>query len=150
MQRHVDDALDRGASLVTGGARPSDRHLSGGYFYSPTVLEGVTPDMLVSTEETFGPVAAVARFMSEKEAIELANQTSYGLSAYFHTRDYARLFRVAERLEFGVIGANTGVVSAANAPFGGFKQSGYGREGGSAGVEEYLDTKYVLVGGLHD
>jgi succinate-semialdehyde dehydrogenase/glutarate-semialdehyde dehydrogenase len=109
------------------------------------VLEGVTPDMLICTEETFGPVAGISRFETEEEAIRLANDSVYGLCAYFHTRDYARLLRVAEKLDYGIVGANAGIISAPNAPFGGVKESGYGREGGSVGIDEYLDVKYVLV-----
>jgi succinate-semialdehyde dehydrogenase / glutarate-semialdehyde dehydrogenase len=145
---HVQDAIRRGASLVTGGGRLEDGEFARGSFYAPTVLEGVTPDMLISHEETFGPVAGVSRFETEAEAIRLANDTVYGLCAYFHTRDYARLLRVAEQLEYGIVGANAGIISAANVPFGGVKESGYGREGGAVGVDEYLDVKYVLVAGV--
>ncbi len=112
------------------------------------MLEGVTSDMLISSEETFGPVAGVTRFETEEEAIRLANDSVYGLCAYFHTRDYARLLRVAEKLEYGIVGVNAGIISAANVPFGGIKESGYGREGGSVGIDEYLDVKYVLVAGV--
>lgn len=145
---HVQDAVGRGARLVTGGERLREGDLAHGSFYAPTVLDGVTPEMLISTEETFGPVAGVARFETEEEAIRLANDSAYGLAAYFHTRDYARLLRVAEKLEYGIVGANAGIISAANAPFGGLKESGYGREGGAVGIDEYLDVKYVLVGGV--
>ena len=145
---HVRDAVARGARLVTGGERLTEGEHARGSFYAPTVLEGVTTDMLISTEETFGPVAGVARFETEEEAIALANDSIYGLAAYFHTRDYARLLRVAEKLEYGIVGANAGIISAANAPFGGMKQSGYGREGGAYGIDEYVDVKYVLVGGV--
>ena len=145
---HVQDAVSRGAHLVVGGDRLADGEYAHGSFYAPTVLEGVTPDMLISTEETFGPVAGVTRFETEEEAIRVANDTVYGLAAYFHTRDYARLLRVAEKLEYGIVGANSGIISAANAPFGGVKESGYGREGGSVGIDEYVDVKYVLVGGV--
>lgn len=145
---HVKDAIQRGARLVVGGERLTEGEFARGSFYAPTVLEGVTPDMLVSYEETFGPVCGVTKFETEQEAIALANDSVYGLCAYFHTRDYARLMRVAEKLEYGIVGANAGIISAANAPFGGVKESGYGREGGSVGIEEYLDVKYVLVGGV--
>jgi succinate-semialdehyde dehydrogenase/glutarate-semialdehyde dehydrogenase len=145
---HVRDAVARGARLVTGGERLTEGEHALGSFYAPTVLEGVTADMLISTEETFGPVAGIARFETEEEAIRLANDSIYGLAAYFHTRDYARLLRVAEKLEYGIVGANAGIISAANAPFGGMKESGYGREGGAFGIDEYLDVKYVLVGGV--
>ena len=145
---HVQDAIAHGARLVVGGERLSDGAYGNGSFYAPTVLEGVTPEMLISTEETFGPVAGITRFETEEEAIRVANDSIYGLAAYFHTRDYARLLRVAEKLEYGIIGANTGIISAANAPFGGVKESGYGREGGAVGIDEYLDVKYVQVGGV--
>ena len=147
-EEHVQDAVRRGARLVTGGERLTEGEYARGSFYAPTVLEGVTRDMLISNEETFGPVAGIARFETEEEAIRLANDSVYGLAAYFHTRDYARLLRVAEKLEYGIIGANSGIISAANAPFGGVKESGYGREGGAFGIDEYLDVKYVLVGGV--
>ena len=123
-RRHVSSSA---ASGSTGG------EYAGGSFYAPTVLDGVTPEMLIYREETFGPVAGVTRFETEDEAIRVANDTVYGLAAYFHTRDYARLLRVAEKLEYGIVGANPGIISAANAPFGGVKESGYGREGGAVG-----------------
>jgi succinate-semialdehyde dehydrogenase/glutarate-semialdehyde dehydrogenase len=145
---HVRDAVARGARLVTGGERLTDGEYARGSFYAPTVLEGVTSEMIISSEETFGPVAGIARFETEEEAIRQANDSVYGLCAYFHTRDYARLLRVAERLEYGIIGANAGIISAPNVPFGGVKESGYGREGGSVGIDEYLDVKYVLVAGV--
>lgn len=148
VEQHVEDAIAKGARLTTGGRRLTEGVLANGSFYAPTVLEGVSPDMLISHEETFGPVAAITPFETEEEAIRLANDSVYGLCAYFHTRDYARLMRVAEKLEYGIIGMNTGIISAANVPFGGVKESGYGREGGSFGIDEYLDVKYVLVGGV--
>jgi succinate-semialdehyde dehydrogenase/glutarate-semialdehyde dehydrogenase len=146
--QHVQDAIQRGARLVTGGERLEDGEYARGSFYAPTVLEGVTPDMLICSEETFGPVAGISKFETEEEAIRLANDSVYGLCAYFHTRDYARLLRVAEKLDYGIVGANAGIISAASAPFGGVKESGYGREGGSVGIDEYLDVKYVLVAGV--
>jgi succinate-semialdehyde dehydrogenase/glutarate-semialdehyde dehydrogenase len=145
---HVEDAVSHGARLLTGGSRLDHDELARGSFYEPTVLADVTRDMLISHDETFGPVAAVAPFDTEDEAIELANDTVFGLAAYFHTRDYARLLRVAEKLEYGIVGANSGIISAANVPFGGVKESGYGREGGDFGIDEYLDVKYVLVAGV--
>ena len=144
--QHVRDAVEHGARLTTGGERLAGNGFSAGSFYAPTVLADVTPAMLISHEETFGPVAGLALFETEEEAIRLANDTVYGLAAYFHTRDYARLLRVAERLEYGIVGANSGLISSPNVPFGGVKESGYGREGGAFGIEEYLDVKYVLVG----
>ena len=146
---HVDDqvrdAVKRGARVLTGGERLRDGERARGSFYAPTVIADVTPAMLISREETFGPVAAVAPFDSEEEAVRLANDSLYGLSAYFHTRDYARLIRVAEQLDYGIVGVNSGMISAANVPFGGVKESGYGREGGAVGIDEYVDVKYVLV-----
>ena len=147
-EEHVQDAIAHGARLIVGGERLTSAEFANGSFYAPTVLEGVTPAMLISTEETFGPVAGITRFETEEEAIRVANESVYGLAAYFHTRDYARLLRVAEKLEYGIIGANSGIISAANAPFGGIKESGYGREGGAFGIDEYVDVKYVLVGGV--
>jgi succinate-semialdehyde dehydrogenase/glutarate-semialdehyde dehydrogenase len=145
---HVDDAVGHGARLLAGGERLAGEELERGAFYAPTVLADVTPEMLISHEETFGPVAALAPFATEDEAVALANDTVYGLAAYFHTRDYARLLRVAERLEYGIVGANSGLISAPNVPFGGVKESGYGREGGEVGIDEYVDVKYVLVGNV--
>ena len=151
---HVQDAIAHGARLVvggerlTGGKRLSGGEYEGGSFYQPTVLSGITDEMLIYREETFGPVAGLTPFDDEDQAIEYANDTVYGLAAYFHTRDYARLLRVAEKLDYGIVGANTGIISAANAPFGGVKESGYGREGGSVGIDEYLTVKYVCVGGV--
>lgn len=145
---HVQDAVAKGAKLVTGGTRLTEGEFANGAFYAPTILDGVTKEMDIFYEETFGPVAGLTVFDTEDEVIELANDSIYGLASYFHTKDYARLMRVAERLEYGIVGANAGIISAANAPFGGVKQSGYGREGGSVGIDEYLDVKYVLMGGV--
>lgn len=145
---HVEDAVAKGATLVTGGRRLTDGEYAQGSFYAPTILDGVTREMQIFYEETFGPVAGLTVFDTEDEVIDYANDSIYGLASYFHTRDYARLMRVAERLEYGIVGANAGIISAANVPFGGVKQSGYGREGGSVGIDEYLDVKYVLVGGV--
>ena len=145
---HVQDAIAKGATLVTGGQRLTEGEFAKGAFYAPTILDGVTREMDIFYEETFGPVAGLTVFDTEDEVIELANDSIYGLASYFHTKDYARLMRVAERLEYGNAGANAGIISAANAPFGGVKQSGYGREGGSVGIDEYLDVKYVLMGGV--
>jgi succinate-semialdehyde dehydrogenase/glutarate-semialdehyde dehydrogenase len=137
----VDDAVGKGAIAMVGGSA-----LDGaGYFYEPTVLNGVSPDARVLREEIFGPVAPVASFGSEEEAIAAANDTEYGLVAYVFTRDIKRALRVCEGLETGMIGLNQGMVSNAGAPFGGVKQSGIGREGGNEGIEEFLETKYVAV-----
>jgi succinate-semialdehyde dehydrogenase/glutarate-semialdehyde dehydrogenase len=145
---HVRDAVARGARLVVGGKRLTEGDYARGSFYAPTVLDGIEREMLISYEETFGPVCGLTKFDSEEEAIALANDSVYGLCAYFHTRDYARLLRVAEKLEYGIVGVNAGIISAANVPFGGVKESGFGREGGAFGIDEYLDVKYVLVGAV--
>ena len=143
VEAHVADALAKGARLLCGGRRISPRKGLADRFYAPTVLEGVTADMLVCREETFGPVAPVRTFHSEAEAVALANATPYGLAAYFFTRDAARLMRVAEALEYGIVGANDAAPSVAQAPFGGVKESGFGREGGRHGMDEYLEIRYV-------
>src|SRR3989449_9513149 len=117
-------------------------------FFQPTVLANVTPDMLVSREETFGPVAPLIRFKTEEEVIRLANDTEFGLSGYFYSRDVGRIFRVAEEMETGIVGANVGIISTEVAPFGGVKQSGLGREGSKYGLEEFLEVKYILLGGI--
>lgn len=145
VEAHVADALRHGARLREGGAA---LNLSGlaNRFYAPTLLEGFTHEMRLAREETFGPVCPVARFEHEEEAIQLANDSAYGLAAYFFTRDASRLMRVAEALEYGVVGANDGAPSTAQAPFGGWKHSGFGREGGRYAMEEYLETKYVSWG----
>ncbi|MDZ7639943.1 MAG: aldehyde dehydrogenase family protein [Bryobacterales bacterium] len=139
---HVEDALANGAKLREGGNRIPLKGLAD-RFYAPTLLEGFTQQMLLAREETFGPVSPMARFVHEEEAVEMANASPYGLAAYFYTRDASRLMRVAEALEYGVIGANDGAPSTAQAPFGGMKHSGFGREGGRYAMEEYLETKYV-------
>jgi succinate-semialdehyde dehydrogenase/glutarate-semialdehyde dehydrogenase len=144
VEAHVADALSKGAKTVLGGKR----HSLGGLFFQPTVLTGVTPDMLVSHEETFGPVAPLIRFKTEEEVIRLANNTEFGLSGYFYSRDIGRVWRVAEQMEAGIVGANVGIISTEIAPFGGVKQSGLGREGSKYGLEEYMEIKYILVGGL--
>jgi succinate-semialdehyde dehydrogenase / glutarate-semialdehyde dehydrogenase len=142
VEKHVADATGKGAKIVLGGKRMN------GLFFQPTVLTNVTPDMLVSFEETFGPVAPLIRFKTEEEVIRLANNTEFGLSGYFYSRDVGRIFRVAEAMEVGIVGANVGIISTEIAPFGGVKQSGLGREGSKYGLEEYLEVKYILVGGL--
>ncbi|HTN49313.1 MAG TPA: NAD-dependent succinate-semialdehyde dehydrogenase [Burkholderiaceae bacterium] len=144
VKAHVADARAHGARVLTGGAP----HELGGTFFQPTVLADVTSEMLVSREETFGPVAPVFRFETEDEAVNLANSTEFGLAAYFYSRDVVRVFRVAERLESGMVGVNTGLISNEVAPFGGVKQSGLGREGSKYGIDEYLVIKYVCIGGL--
>ncbi len=144
VEQHVADATKHGASVVTGGKR----HELGGTFYQPTVLAGVTDKMLLTREETFGPVAPVFRFSQDDEAIAAANASEFGLAAYFYSRNIARVFRVAEALEYGMVAVNTGLMSNEVSPFGGIKQSGFGREGSKYGIEEYLVTKYVCVGGI--
>ena len=141
VQELVEDAVGRGAKLLVGG-QPGD---GPGYFYDPTVLAAVPDDALLMTEEIFGPVAPVATFKTDEEALDAANRTEYGLVAYVYTRDLERAFRVCERLETGMVGLNQGVVSNPAAPFGGVKQSGFGREGGFEGIDEYLETKYVAL-----
>ena len=142
VEAHVADALAKGARLVVGGERIGER------FYRPTVLADVTPDMLCSKEETFGPVAPVFRFETEAEAIALANDTEFGLASYFYSRDIGRVFRVGEALEYGMVGINTGLISTAEVPFGGVKQSGLGREGARQGIEDYVEIKYLCLGDI--
>lgn len=144
IQSHIDDAVAKGASVVCGG-KP---HELGRTWFEPTVLRDVTPQMLVASEETFGPLAPVFRFSDEAEAIAMANDTEYGLAAYFYSRDLGRVWRVAEGLEYGMVGINEGIISTELAPFGGVKASGLGREGARQGLEEYLECKYMLMGGL--
>jgi len=144
VEEHIEDAVAKGAKIVAGGKR----HAKGGRFFEPTVLTGVTPSMLVAKEETFGPVAPLFRFATEDEAIAQANDTEFGLAAYFYGRDVARVFRVAEALESGMVGINTGLISTEVAPFGGVKESGLGREGSKYGIEEYLEIKYLCLGGI--
>jgi succinate-semialdehyde dehydrogenase/glutarate-semialdehyde dehydrogenase len=144
VEEHVADAVAKGAKVVVGGRRSS----LGGRFYEPTLLTGVTMDMKVSREETFGPVAPLFRFRDEQEALKLANATEFGLAAYFFSRDVGRVFRVAEGLETGLVGVNTGMFSNEVAPFGGVKQSGLGREGSKYGIEDFLEIKYVCIGGV--
>ena len=144
VEEHVSDATGAGAKVALGGRR----HALGGTFYEPTLLTGVTPDMKIFREETFGPVAPLIRFTSDEEVVELANRTEFGLAAYFYSRDLGRVWRVAEALEYGMVGVNTGLITTEVAPFGGVKQSGIGREGSKYGIEEYVETKYVCLAGL--
>jgi succinate-semialdehyde dehydrogenase/glutarate-semialdehyde dehydrogenase len=143
VERHVADAVERGATVELGGRR----HARGGTFYEPTVLTGATEEMLLAQEETFGPLAAVFRFETEEEAVAIANDTNFGLSAYFFTRDLGRAWRLGEALEFGVVGINTGLISSEAAPFGGVKESGQGREGSRHGLDDYLELKYLCFEG---
>ena len=142
VERHVTDAVERGAEVLGGGARLD------GQFFEPSVLVGVTAEMAMSREETFGPVAGIARFSSEADAVRIANDTPYGLAAYFYSQDLGRVTRVAEALEYGILGINTGLISTEVAPFGGVKESGIGREGSSYGIDEWLELKYWAVGGV--
>ncbi len=143
VEEHVADATAKGARVVTGG-----RRTGGGHFYEPTILTGATSDMLCAREETFGPVAPLFRFETEEEAVKLANATEFGLAAYFYSRDVGRIFRVAEALESGMVGINTGIISTAEVPFGGVKQSGLGREGSRHGIEDYVEMKYLCLGDI--
>ncbi|MDE2792563.1 MAG: NAD-dependent succinate-semialdehyde dehydrogenase [Paracoccaceae bacterium] len=142
VEEHISDAVAKGAKVVTGG----NRHDLGGTFFEPTVLTGVTPDMVVTRDETFGPVAPLFRFDDEADVIEQANDTIFGLAAYFYARDLSRVYRVAEALEYGIVGVNTGLISTEAAPFGGVKQSGIGREGSRHGVDDFLEMKYICIG----
>jgi succinate-semialdehyde dehydrogenase/glutarate-semialdehyde dehydrogenase len=142
IERHVADAKAKGARIAVGGRTLKTR------FFEPTLLTEATRDMLFASEETFGPVAPLFRFRTEEEAIEIANDTPYGLAAYLYTRDVARCFRVADALEVGMIGINSGAVSYAGAPFGGVKESGLGREGSHHGIDEFLEVKTLHFGGL--
>ena len=144
VEEHIADAVGKGARIVTGGKR----HAKGGTFFEPTVLTDVKTSMKVTHEETFGPVAPLFRFKTEQELIKLANDTEYGLASYFYSRDVGRVWRVAERLESGIVGINVGIISTEVAPFGGVKESGIGREGSKYGIEEFLEVKYLCIGGI--
>ena len=144
VEQHVQDAVSKGAKVLVGGGR----HARGGRYYQPTVLANVTEDMLCMHEETFGPVAPVVRFTDESDVVRLANNTEYGLASYFYSRDIGRIFRVAEALEYGMVGVNTGLISNEVAPFGGVKQSGLGREGSVYGMDDFTEMKYVCLGGI--
>jgi succinate-semialdehyde dehydrogenase / glutarate-semialdehyde dehydrogenase len=144
VEAHIGDALKKGAKIVIGGKRSA----LGGSFFEPTVLTDVTTDMLITREETFGPVAPLYRFKTEAEAIRMANDTEFGLAAYFYSRDIGRIWRVAEALEYGIVGINEGIISTEIAPFGGMKESGIGREGSHYGIDEFLEVKYLCMGGI--
>ncbi|MFV0297086.1 MAG: NAD-dependent succinate-semialdehyde dehydrogenase [Hyphomicrobiaceae bacterium] len=144
VEEHIADAVSKGAKVVTGGKR----HALGGTFFEPTVLANVTPDMKCAKEETFGPVAPVFKFKTEEEGIAMANDTEFGLACYFYARDVGRVWRVAEGLEYGMVGINEGIISTELAPFGGVKESGLGREGSSHGIDGFVELKYMLMGGL--
>jgi len=144
VEEHVEDAVACGAKVAIGGAR----HSLGLNFYQPTILTGVTPEAKITSEETFGPVAPVYKFKDESEVIELANNSPYGLASYFYSRDIGRIWRVAEALEYGMVGVNTGLTSKAEAPFGGIKESGLGREGSKYGIDDFIEIKYINMCGL--
>ncbi|HZF22476.1 MAG TPA: NADP-dependent succinate-semialdehyde dehydrogenase [Burkholderiales bacterium] len=144
VEEHIQDAVSKGAKIVVGGKK----HVLGGLFFEPTVLTGVNTTMKVTKEETFGPVAPLFRFRTEEEGVAMANDTEFGLAAYFYARDIGRIWRVGEGIESGMVGVNTGLISNEVAPFGGVKQSGIGREGSKYGIEEYLEVKYLCIGGL--
>jgi succinate-semialdehyde dehydrogenase / glutarate-semialdehyde dehydrogenase len=144
VESHISDATAKGATVLVGGKR----HALGGRFFEPTVLTGVTPAMAIAREETFGPVAPLFRFETEADAIALANDTEFGLASYFYGRDIGRIWRVADALEYGIVGINTGLISTEVAPFGGVKESGIGREGSKYGIEEFVEIKYLCMGGL--
>jgi succinate-semialdehyde dehydrogenase / glutarate-semialdehyde dehydrogenase len=144
VEEHIADAVAKGATIVLGGKR----HPLGGSFFEPTVITGVTARMLVAREETFGPLAPIFRFSSDAEAISMANDTEFGLASYFYSRDINRVWRVAEALEYGMVGINTGLISTEVAPFGGMKESGIGREGSRYGIEEFIEVKYLCMGGV--
>jgi succinate-semialdehyde dehydrogenase/glutarate-semialdehyde dehydrogenase len=140
----LGDATGKGAKVALGGKR----HALGGTFFEPTIVRDVTTDMAFAREEIFGPVVTLFRFHDDEEAIRMANDTEYGLAAYFYARDVGRIFRVMEGLEYGIIGVNEGIISTEVAPFGGMKESGIGREGSKYGIEEFVEIKYVALGGL--
>jgi len=144
VEQHIQNAVSEGAAVAVGG----ERHELGGTFFKPTVLTNVSPAMLINREETFGPVAAVIRFHEEEEAVSIANDTEFGLASYFYSRDIGRMWRVAEALEYGIVGINEGIISNEVAPFGGVKESGIGREGSKYGVEDFLEIKYLCIGGI--
>jgi len=144
VEEHIADATSKGAKVLSGGKR----HALGGSFFEPTILTGVTSQMAVAREETFGPVAPLFRFKTEEEVIKLANDTEFGLAAYFYSKDLGRVWRVAEQVEYGIVGINTGIISTEVAPFGGVKESGIGREGSKYGIEDFLEVKYMCMGGI--
>ncbi|MDZ5449932.1 NAD-dependent succinate-semialdehyde dehydrogenase [Labrys sp. ZIDIC5] len=144
VEEHINDAVAKGGKVVAGGKR----HALGHTFFEPTVVTGVTPDMLVARDETFGPLAPVFKFETEEQAVQMANDTEFGLASYFYTKDLGRAFRVAEALKYGMVGVNEGLITTEVAPFGGVKESGMGKEGSKYGIEDYIDAKYVCLGGL--
>ena len=144
VEEHIQDAVDKGAEVIQGGKR----HALGGNFFEPTVIANVNTQMKVAREETFGPLAPLFRFETDDEAVQLANDTEFGLAAYFYSRDIGRIWRVAEQLEYGIVGINTGIISTEVAPFGGMKESGIGREGSHYGLDEFMEVKYMCMGDI--
>ena len=144
VEEHIADAVAKGARVIFGGKR----HELGGTFFHPTILADVTTAMAVAREETFGPLAPLFRFSTEEEAIRMANDTEFGLASYFYSRDIGRVWRVAEAVEYGIVGINTGLISTTVAPFGGMKESGFGREGSKYGLDDFLEIKYLCIGGI--
>ena len=144
VEEHIADATRKGANLVCGGSA----HPLGGTFFEPTVLTGVTQEMTIASEETFGPVAPLFRFEKDEDVVFMSNETEFGLASYFYTRDLARAWKVGEQLEYGMVGINTGLISTPEAPFGGIKSSGLGREGSRYGIEEFTEIKYLCFGGI--
>jgi succinate-semialdehyde dehydrogenase/glutarate-semialdehyde dehydrogenase len=144
MEEHIADAVSKGAKIALGGKR----HILGGSYFEPTIITDATPEMLIAREETFGPLAPIFRFSNDTEAIRMANDTEFGLASYFYTQDISRAWRVAEALEYGMVGINTGLMSTELAPFGGMKESGIGREGSKYGIEEFIEVKYLCIGGV--
>jgi succinate-semialdehyde dehydrogenase / glutarate-semialdehyde dehydrogenase len=142
VERHIADAVSKGATITAGGKKES------GLFFQPTVLVNATSDMLIAKEEVFGPVAPIFRFRTEEEAVQMANDTEYGLASYFYSKDVARCWRVAEALEYGMVGINEGLISTELAPFGGIKESGFGREGSKYGMDYFIELKYLCYGGI--
>ena len=142
IEEHIKDAVSKGAKISVGG----ERHEKGGTFFKPTILTGVTPDMKVAREETFGPLAPLFKFETEEDAIRMANDTEFGLASYFYCRDIGRVWRVSEGLEYGIVGINTGIISTEVAPFGGVKESGLGREGSKYGLDDFMEVKYLCMG----
>lgn len=146
VENQIEDAVSKGGRILTGGKR----HEKGGSFFQPTVIADANRDMLVFREETFGPMAPLIRFKTDEEVLEMANDSEFGLASYFYSRDISRIWKLAEGLESGLVGVNVGVMATEVAPFGGFKQSGVGREGSKYGVEDYLEVKYVCIGGVDE
>ena len=144
VEEHITDAVSKGGRVVVGGSR----HALGGTFFEPTIIADATTEMAVAREETFGPVAPLFRFETEDEAVTMANDTEFGLASYFYARDIGRIWRVSEGLEYGIVGINTGIISTEVAPFGGMKESGFGREGSKYGIEDFLEVKYLCLGGI--